>query len=273
MGLRLIRVSLHMFIPPHFHLCICYWGDGSKAHLRTAAKVWRQLCLRHNVAFIYVPELENVNSRMSSYTHRFEDPRGTFLTQQGWVSHLLASCRADWRSAIWFLTEQLERIWISGNLKLCYYSCGHIYCRENCMNWRQRGKQNAKLCYSDLSMGNQALETSWAGPFRGYCASRTHPWKGFQHTKLTDTQPSFHGSHWTEFPLAFGAQLGLWALCKRIGQTLKPESRESVGFRYFIWISFFPSSQHSCWDVKSRILIDTLCLTRSFRTANIHFTR
>lgn len=82
-----------------------------------------------------------------------DDPRGTFLPQHGWVSHLLAAYRADWRSAIWFLTEQLERIWISGNLKLCYDSCGHIRCREDCMNWRQRGKEKC--------------QTPWQWPFRG----------------------------------------------------------------------------------------------------------
>lgn len=120
MGLCLTHISLHILIPLHFYLCICCWGDGIKAHLRTAAKVWRHPCLRHNFSFIYMSELENVNSSASAQIYKNENPRDTFLPQQGLVSHLLAVCKADWRSDSCILTKQLEKIWISGNLKLCY---------------------------------------------------------------------------------------------------------------------------------------------------------
>lgn len=104
--------------------------------------------------------------------------------------------------------------------------------------------------------------------------SATHPCTGFQHTKLTDTQSSFCGSDWQNSPWLSELSCGYGPFVNvLVIQTLNPESKESVGFRHFIWISFFPSSQHSCWDVKPSVLIDTVCLTRSFRTANIHFTR
>lgn len=137
----------------------------------------------------------------------------------------------------------------------------------------REGKKNAELHGHDLSMGSQALETLWAGPFRVHCATWDSSLYRFSAPRAYGHSNFFLWKSLPEFSSAFGAQLGLWAVCKRLIQTLKLEPKESVGVRYFIWISFFPSSQHSCWEVKPSILIDIVCLTQSFRTANIHFTR
>lgn len=132
---------------------------------------------------------------------------------------------------------------------------------------REREMPNS---FSKLSMGNQALETSQPGPLWEYCAIQDSPPCRF----ATHLQILLLWESLTEFPPAFRAQLGhKWFVNVLVTQTLELKSMERLGFRYFIWISFFPSSQHSYWEAKPRILIDTARLTRSFRTANIHFTK
>lgn len=116
--------------------------------------------------------------------------------------------------SVFWSVKKLERIWISGNLKLCYYSCGHIHCKENCMNWRQKGKRNVKLCGSDLSVGNQALETSWAGPFRENCAIWDSPLYRFSAHKAYRRSNLLSVEVIDRIPLGFqssdGAMSPLW---------------------------------------------------------------
>lgn len=111
MGLCSIHVSFHMFIPPHFHLRICYCGDGIKAHRRTVAKVWRQQCLQQNFAFTSMPELESANSCASSQTHWMKIQEALFCpnSSEYLISWQCVKQTEGQRFVLgFFLTEQLD---------------------------------------------------------------------------------------------------------------------------------------------------------------------
>lgn len=264
--MHLIHASPHMFIPPHFHPCICCWGDGIKAHLRIAAEVQSKLCLQH-CCFHRHAWAGNMSTCASSSCTKSQE---ALSYQQSWASHLLAAWRAGWRSDIWSLTEQLKWIWILGNLKLCYNSCGHIHCRENCMRWRKGGKENARLRASDLSVDNQAVGIPWAGAFRESCAIWDSPlYRCSAHEAyrclVFFLWKSWQNSHWLS-GLSWGCECFVNVLATQTIWTVKLKSKESVGSRHFIWIYLFPSSQLSCGGVKLSRLIDTVCVTQSLRT-------
>lgn len=197
MGLCLTSISLHIFIPPQFYLCICCWGDGIKAHLRTAAKVWRQLWLRHNFSFIYMSELENVNSSPSAQTHRNKNPRDTFLTQQGLVSPLLAVCKPDWRSDLhfdWTARKYLD--FRKSQIVLLELWPDPLQRRLHELEAKREGELPKSLAV------RFPWETKLWRPHRlalSGCIvlSSTHPHAGLLHTHKS----SFCGSHWQNSPL------------------------------------------------------------------------
>lgn len=144
---------------------------------------------------------------MSTSPQEWESKRH-FLPQQEWASHLLAVCRADWRSDIRILTKYLERIWISGNLQLCHNSVPRSTAVKTAWTGGKKGKRNSKILGSKLSMGSPALETSQAGPFSEHCAIQDSSLCRFAaHLQILLLWKSL-----TELPPAFRAQLGYQCL-------------------------------------------------------------
>lgn len=197
MGLCLTRISLPIFIPPHFYLYIGYWGDRIKARSRTAAKVWRQLCLRQNFALIYTPG--DVNSHWRMWTPvRQHKPTGMKIQET-----LSCPSRAEYLTfwqCIGQTGGQISAFWLNREKRVGFQEISNCAttavvrstAEETEWTGGKEGKRNAKLLGSKLSMGNQALETSRLALSESIVLSRTHPCAGLLHTYKS----SFCGSHW-----------------------------------------------------------------------------